>query len=144
MSTAYYGRAVPLALRRFVRLSCERHGTQSQKAGQLVLPSGLPSGVHVVFLLNRRRQIEYADSWLGVREAWERILQDRNLGRKGEMQMYICCLLPRFWPLRWIWRWRITQWQDLLQEEGVPSVHLLSTAEWRKNGFHDQLQIPND
>jgi len=156
MSTAHFGRAVPLGLRRFTRLPCAVHSAMTPPAEvvagsattaaaprTMVLPQSLPPGVHVVLLMNRRRQIEHCDSWLSVREAWDRVLADRGLRQEGEMQMYICCLLPKFWPLRWIWRWRIRQWQELLAEEDHPSVHLLSTTAWT-SGFHDTLQIPND
>lgn len=96
-----------------------------------------------MLLLNRRRQIEHCDSWLSVREAWERVLSERGLHVKGEMQMYICCLLPRIWPLRWMWYWRMGQWTELLHEEGQESVHLLSTTAWAKD-FHERMQIHND
>mmetsp|Transcript_95991 Transcript_95991/g.291583 ORF Transcript_95991/g.291583 Transcript_95991/m.291583 type:complete len:208 (+) Transcript_95991:152-775(+) len=139
MSCAHYGRAVPLALRRFAQLPCALH---AQRGGQLVLPGGAPPGVHVVLLLSRRRHIEHVDSWLGVREAWERILAERGIRREGEMQMYICCLLPRFWPLRWMWRRRMDQWASLLREEH-PAVHLLHTSTW-SSAFYSSMQIHND
>jgi len=142
MSAGYFGRAVPLTLRRFVQLPCIRHSVDRTKDGFL-LPKGLPEGVHVVLLLNRRRQIEHCDSWLSVREAWERVLEERGLHVKGEMQMYICCLLPRLWPLRWMWYWRMGQWTNLLQTEDQESVHLLSTTAWAKD-FHERMQIHND
>uniref|UniRef100_A0A7S1AEU3 Uncharacterized protein n=1 Tax=Noctiluca scintillans TaxID=2966 RepID=A0A7S1AEU3_NOCSC len=142
MSTAHYGRAVPLALRRFVRLPCTKHVFDGPSE-QLALPSGMPSGLHVVLLLSRRRHIEHADSWLSVREVWERLLAERALRKEDEMQMYICCLLPRFLPLRWIWRYRMRHWQQLLRDECPSSVHLLSTDEWSA-GFHDRMGIHDD
>lgn len=140
MSTAHYGRAVPLALRRFVKLPCVTHGSSKP----LLLPSEMPNGVHVVLLLNRLRQIEHADSWLSVRVAWERLLKERGIRTEGDMQMYICCVLPWFPLLRWWWHWRMQQWSQLLQEEH-PSVHLLSTStRARARDFYTKMQIPND
>jgi len=141
MSTGYFGRAVPLALRGFSKLQCSRW-TAERTTESFLLPSSLPSGTHVVLLLNRRRQIEYCDSWLSVREAWERVLTDRGLHQKGEMQMYMCCMLPRFWLFRPMWYLRMRQWQDLLQQDEEPSVHLLSCTSW--SDFHENMQIHND
>eukprot|EP00927_Polykrikos_kofoidii_P052141 TRINITY_DN45928_c0_g1_i1.p1 TRINITY_DN45928_c0_g1~~TRINITY_DN45928_c0_g1_i1.p1 ORF type:complete len:293 (+),score=33.83 TRINITY_DN45928_c0_g1_i1:76-954(+) len=202
MSTAHYGRAVPLALRRFRRLPCEWHlrpallarpptpapspqattpssatsgpavcDTTSAQAAQapsaskdesadvsgekpifvgglgesrpLDLPGGIPSGVHVVLLFSRLKHIEHADSWLSVREAWERLLAERGVRQEGEMQMYICCLLPRFWPLRWLWRRRMGQWSDLLGDEN-PCVHILSTTEWAAANFYERMHLHDD
>eukprot|EP00435_Cladocopium_sp_Y103_P061237 s1255_g22.t2 len=143
MSTAYYGRAVPLALRRFAKLPCRLHSPSRLRATDLLLPDGLPTGVHVVMLMTRRKHIEHADSWLGVRSACERLLAERGIALKGEMQMYICCLLPRFWPLRLIWRYRMRHWMKLLQEEEHTQVHILSCTTWAK-GFFGKMQIHND
>ncbi|CAJ1350416.1 unnamed protein product [Effrenium voratum] len=139
MSTAYYGRAVPLALRRFAKLPCRLHGRRQE----LVLPEGLPTGVHVVMLMTRRKHIEHADSWLGVRAACERLLTERGIALKGEMQMYICCLLPRFWPLRWVWRYRMWTWASLLEDEEHKNVHILSSTTWPADFFH-RMTIHND
>ncbi|CAE8605591.1 unnamed protein product, partial [Polarella glacialis] len=144
MSTAYYGRAVPLALRRFVKLPCRVHSPVSLRAvGDIQLPQGMPPGVHVVLLVTRQNHIEHADSWLGVRSAWERLLKERGTGIEGEMQMYICCLLPRFLPLRLMWRWRMRAWGTLLQAEEHSKVHVISTRAWA-DGFYDKMQIHND
>mmetsp|Transcript_50146 Transcript_50146/g.119379 ORF Transcript_50146/g.119379 Transcript_50146/m.119379 type:complete len:298 (+) Transcript_50146:87-980(+) len=178
MSTAHYGRAVPVALRRFPKVQFQRFrlpaapdlsGTEtsenSEKEGgetgrpgeagateaaarrhllkpELLLPKDIGDGVHVVLLLNRLRQIESADSWLSVREVFERQLQEQQLHREGELQMYICCLLPGFWPLRWLWRWRMYVWDDLLGEDH-PAVHILSTTEWTSS-MYDRLGVHND
>merc|ERR1712232_1187464 len=56
--------------------------------------------------------------------------------------MYICCLMPHFFPLRWLWSWRINVWCDLLQETH-PSVHILSTGSWSTK-FYDRMGIHND
>eukprot|EP00913_Durusdinium_trenchii_P026221 g24600.t1 len=142
MSTAYYGRVVPLALRRFVKLPCRRHSPTGRAVGDLMLPDGLPTGVHVVMLMTRRKHIEHADSWLGVRSACERLLMERQMALKGEMQMYLCCLLPRFWPLRWFWRYRMCSWARLLEEEEQTQVHILSCTKW--SSFFQKMQIHND
>mmetsp|Transcript_94124 Transcript_94124/g.280897 ORF Transcript_94124/g.280897 Transcript_94124/m.280897 type:complete len:261 (+) Transcript_94124:69-851(+) len=154
MSTAHYGRAVPLALRRFARLRCKQQGPPgAPPLGELELPSGLPPGIHVVLLMRRRRHIEHADSWLGVREAWERVLAERGLRQEGELRLYICCLLPRFWPLRPFWYWRLRQWTRLLEEEGLSdakpdggpaAVHLLTNTTWSRTGFYDQMHLHDD
>lgn len=138
MSTAYYGRAVPLALRRFARLKCIPHAKPNH---QIVLPGDLPSGVHVVLLINRLRQIEHADSWLGVREAWDRLLAENGIRQQGEMQMYICCMLPSFWPQRWWWKWRIRGWANLVQKD-YPDVHLLAAPQ--NVQFYSDMCIHND
>eukprot|EP00439_Symbiodinium_sp_Y106_P044277 s1605_g5.t1 len=143
MSTAYYGRAVPLALRRFAKLRCWLHGPRGRRIQDLNLPDDLPTGVHVVMLMTRRKHIEHADSWLGVRTAWERLLMERSLALKGEMQMYICCLLPWFWPLRCMWRYRIRHWASLLLEEEHTQVHIISTASWSRD-FFQRMHIHDD
>ncbi|CAK9069557.1 unnamed protein product [Durusdinium trenchii] len=107
-----------------------------------MLPDGLPTGVHVVMLMTRRKHIEHADSWLGVRSACERLLMERQMALKGEMQMYLCCLLPRFWPLRWFWRYRMCSWARLLEEEEQTQVHILSCTKW--SSFFQKMQIHND
>eukprot|EP00929_Paragymnodinium_shiwhaense_P054461 TRINITY_DN27299_c0_g1_i1.p1 TRINITY_DN27299_c0_g1~~TRINITY_DN27299_c0_g1_i1.p1 ORF type:complete len:280 (-),score=48.30 TRINITY_DN27299_c0_g1_i1:71-910(-) len=173
MSTAHYGRAVPLALRRFRKLPCITHprpppvasaeadgeggvddaaarasvGASSSRApapesAEFELPSSMPQGLHVVLLLNRLKQIEHVDSWLSVREAWERLLHERGHKQEGELQMYITCLLPRFWPLRWLWRRRMSEWSEMLGDEN-PSVHMLSSTA-SQSEFYEKMQIPND
>eukprot|EP00747_Dinoflagellata_sp_TGD_P166123 gnl/TRDRNA2_/TRDRNA2_188412_c0_seq1.p1 gnl/TRDRNA2_/TRDRNA2_188412_c0~~gnl/TRDRNA2_/TRDRNA2_188412_c0_seq1.p1 ORF type:complete len:249 (-),score=51.37 gnl/TRDRNA2_/TRDRNA2_188412_c0_seq1:52-798(-) len=144
MSTAHYGRAVPLALRRFAKLPCTFHALPPAAPSPMMLPHDLPSGINVVLLMPKLRHIEYADSWLAVREVFERLLSERGLQREGELQLYICCLMPRLWPLRWLWRRRIRQWSELAAAEGQTSVHLLSTSGWRKANLHDRLGIHDD
>mmetsp|Transcript_25199 Transcript_25199/g.57968 ORF Transcript_25199/g.57968 Transcript_25199/m.57968 type:complete len:248 (-) Transcript_25199:59-802(-) len=152
MSTAHYGRAVPVALRRFPKIQChklrlpevvpESVGSEKDGSHQLLLPRGLQDGVHVILLLNRLRQIESADSWLSVREALERHLVEQQLHNEGELQMYICCLLPYFWPLRWLWRWRMQVWDDLLGSEH-PAVHIMWSTDWSTSTY-DRLGVHND
>lgn len=109
----------------------------------LELPKGLPQGSHVLLLLSRRKHIEHADSWLSVREAWERLLMERGVHQEGEMQMYIVCLMPRFWPLRWLWRSRMSEWYGLLNQEEYPMVHLVETTAWSED-FHEKMCIHDD
>merc|ERR1711957_1159827 len=61
---------------------------------------------------------------------------------EGEMRMYVCCLLPWFWPLRMYWHWKIRQWSELLRKDH-PEVHVLSTNAWRE-GFYERMAIHND
>ncbi|CAE7272833.1 helY [Symbiodinium microadriaticum] len=125
------------------KLRCWLHGPGGRRIQDLKLPDDLPTGVHVVMLMTRRKHIEHADSWLGVRTAWERLLMERSLALKGEMQMYICCLLPWFWPLRWMWRYRIRHWASLLLEEEHTQVHIISTASWSRD-FFQRMHIHDD
>uniref|UniRef100_A0A7S1PKI6 Uncharacterized protein n=1 Tax=Alexandrium catenella TaxID=2925 RepID=A0A7S1PKI6_ALECA len=144
MSTAHYGRAVPLALRRFARLRCQpRVMPGTPLPPQLEIPSGLPAGVHVVLLLRRRRHIEHCDSWLSVREAWERALAERGLQQEGELRLYICCMMPRFWPMRLFWHWRMRGWVALLEKEEQPAVQILSCSSW-SGGFYERMRIHDD
>eukprot|EP00933_Yihiella_yeosuensis_P083628 TRINITY_DN97876_c0_g1_i1.p1 TRINITY_DN97876_c0_g1~~TRINITY_DN97876_c0_g1_i1.p1 ORF type:complete len:219 (-),score=34.80 TRINITY_DN97876_c0_g1_i1:96-752(-) len=144
MSTAHYGRAVPLALRRFVPLPCRIHSAEKLRTiGAITIPKELPTGVHVVLMLTRQKHIEHADSWLGVRTAWERLLAEQGTHVKGEMQMYICCFLPKFLPLRLMWRWRMRNWAALLKGEDHDKVHVISTRAWT-DGFYEKMQIHDD
>merc|ERR1711990_332038 len=61
---------------------------------------------------------------------------------EDDMQMYICCMLPRFWPLRWLWRWRMKVWCDLIREEH-PSAHIIASSSWTSD-FYDHMGIHND
>jgi len=78
-----------------------------------------------------------------AREVWDRVLKERQIRQDGEMQMYICCLMPRFWPLQWLWKRRMAQWWQLVQEEEVRNVHLVFTDACRKE-FYERMLLHDD
>lgn len=143
MSTAHYGRAVPVALRRFGRLQMIPVKMPHEP---VVLPNDLPSGMHCVILLTRLKHIANLDSWLGVRAALERLMGEQSSVARvqGEMNMYVCCLLPWFWPLRILWRYKARKWQERLDTEEEFAKVSLYTSVVDRETFLEKMCIHND
>eukprot|EP00397_Hematodinium_sp_SG-2012_P046010 GEMP01051845.1.p1 GENE.GEMP01051845.1~~GEMP01051845.1.p1 ORF type:complete len:222 (+),score=49.73 GEMP01051845.1:187-852(+) len=142
MSTAHYGRAVPVAMRRFGRIQIVPVNAPKEP---LTLPADLPSGMHCVILLTRLKHIANLDSWLGVREAIDRLMQEQSSVAQvdGEMNMYVCCMLPWFWPWRLLWRYKAWKWQEKLAENEFEKVTLY-TAVIDRERFLENMCIHND
>eukprot|EP00392_Amoebophrya_sp_AT5.2_P007525 g7540.t1 len=75
MSTAYYGRIVPVALRRFHRVACWPLEKTASATCMQELPRDLPPGMHFVVFLTRLKHVYHLDSWLNLRRGLDTVVK---------------------------------------------------------------------
>jgi len=58
--------------------------------------------------------------------------------------MYVCCLLPWFWPLRLLWRYKARRWQEKLDADDDFTKVSLYTSLIDRDRFLENMSIHND